>query len=240
MFDPGEAPDPDYKDLSPQPKVQLVSGREYVRSALLATTRPEFREFSDVTLALEDGQVQSYRSLLALLSPWLGELLLAAGGGCDRVILPGTDCQGFMGQFEGAMKGEAEKWEAKEGIGESLAASSGEEDSIEANNVSKEDVLVKKEDSAEVTLNQSMFSILKESFPDLPESAAFSIEYPQVDSCSFNFCSFHSFSFNSCSFNSCSFNSYFFNSCSFNFCSFYSYFFNSCSFKSCSMSLDQL
>ena len=38
MFDPEEVPDPDYKDLSPQPKVQLISGSQYVRSALQATT----------------------------------------------------------------------------------------------------------------------------------------------------------------------------------------------------------
>ena len=51
-------------------------GCDHVRSAVLAAARPEFRrKFIDVTLALEDGQVQSYRGLLALLSPWLGELL---------------------------------------------------------------------------------------------------------------------------------------------------------------------
>ena len=72
--------------------MQLSSGSGYVRAALTASNGTEFRrEFSDVTLAYDDGQVQSYKGLLALLSPWLEQLLLAAGGHCDMVILPGTD-----------------------------------------------------------------------------------------------------------------------------------------------------
>ena len=63
-----------------------------------------------------------------------------------------------------------------------LVASGGGEDYIEANNVVKEDVLVKKVDSAEVTLIKTRFSILKGRFPVRPEAAAFSIEYPRVDS----------------------------------------------------------
>ena len=45
--------------------------------------------------------------------------------------------------------------------------------------------IVKKEEPEEDYSNRSMFSILKESFPNLPESAAFSIEEPQVATHSF-------------------------------------------------------
>ena len=80
--------------LNSEHQVQLRSGHQYLRSALLTSNGTEFRrEFSDVTLAYDDGQVQSYKGLLALLSPWLEQLLLAAGGHCDMVILPGTDSQ---------------------------------------------------------------------------------------------------------------------------------------------------
>ena len=80
------------------PQVQLNSGSEYVRAALVASNGTEFRrEFSDVTLAYDDGQVQSYKCLL--LSPWLNQLLLAAGGHCDMVILPGTCSQSSQSQL---------------------------------------------------------------------------------------------------------------------------------------------
>ena len=85
--DPGPA-------LKSEHRLQLRSDSEYQRSALIVSNGREFRwEFSDVTLAYDDGQVQSYKGLLAPLSPWLGQLLLAAGGHCDMVILPGIDCQ---------------------------------------------------------------------------------------------------------------------------------------------------
>ena len=80
--------------IQSQPQVHLSSGSEYLRSALLASNGTEFRrEFSDVTLAYDDSQVQSYKGLLALLSPWMEQLLLVAGGHCDIVILPGICSQ---------------------------------------------------------------------------------------------------------------------------------------------------
>ena len=100
--DPGPFPQ---SDTNSEPQVKLSSSSEYVRAAITASNGTEFRrEFSDVTLAYDDGQVQSYKGLLALLSPWLEQLLLAAGGLCDMVILPGTDSQSsplqlFMQQF---------------------------------------------------------------------------------------------------------------------------------------------
>ena len=79
-------------DLISEPEVHLSSGSEYVRAALAVSNGTEFRrEFSDMTLAYDDGQVKSYKGLLPLLSPWLEQLLLAAGGHCDMVIMPGTD-----------------------------------------------------------------------------------------------------------------------------------------------------
>ena len=86
-----EAPVTNFKH---EPQVKLSSVTDHVQATLVASNGTEFRrEFSDVTLAYDDGQVQSYKGLLALIAPWLGQLLLAAGAHCDMVILPGTDSQ---------------------------------------------------------------------------------------------------------------------------------------------------
>ena len=181
-------------------KVNLGAGSEHVRSALLATTRPQFRrEFSDVTLVLEDGQVQSYRGLLALLSPWLGELLLAAGGDCHMVILPGTDIQLLIQQLGGAkvgFGGEAlvaakdEAWEILEkgivtkNINVNATPIKFSECAME-NIIEVEDAPLmeygeKTEDAERGFSNKTRFSVLKENLPDLPESAAFSVDEFQV------------------------------------------------------------
>ena len=74
-----------------EPQVKLSSVTDHVRATLVASNGTEFRrEFSDVTLAYDDGQVQSYKGLL-------GQLLLAAGGHCDMVILPGRDSKARQG-----------------------------------------------------------------------------------------------------------------------------------------------
>ena len=86
-----EDPEPTLKH---GPQVILSSVTDHVRATLVASNGTEFRrEFSDVTLAYDDGQVQSYKGLLALIAPWLGQLLLAAGAHCDMAILPGRDSQ---------------------------------------------------------------------------------------------------------------------------------------------------
>ena len=171
-----------------------------MRSALLATTIPQFRrEFSDVTLVLEDGQVQSYRGLLALLSPWLGDLLLAAGGECHMVILPGTDIQlliqqlggakvGFGGEALFAAKDESREVLRKEIVKKSINVKATE---IKSSECAKENI-IEVEDAASIEYgektedpeggspNKTRFSILKENFPKLPESAAFSVDDFQV------------------------------------------------------------
>ena len=205
MFDLGEAPDPVSSDFFPVTKLQLVNPGEYVRSTLLATTSPQFRgEFSDVTLVLEDGQVQSYRGLL---SPWLGQLLLASGGDCNMVILPGTDSRLFIQQLGGAreevvIEDVKEKMdESATGVEEDVTDMTEAKGLVKENTIGMEignetpaeaiaycEALVKKEEHEEETSNRSMFSILKDSFPNLPESAAFSIEEPQVASSSFHSC----------------------------------------------------
>ena len=74
-----------------------------------------------MTLAYDDGQVQSYKGLLALISPWLEQLLLAAGGHCDMVILPGIDSQSspihlFVQKFIGDLEYSENNLEGEEDV----------------------------------------------------------------------------------------------------------------------------
>ena len=58
-------------------EVSLSAGLSHVRSTLLAAALPNFsRDFSDVTLVFNDGNVEYYRAFLYLFSPWWKELLI--------------------------------------------------------------------------------------------------------------------------------------------------------------------
>ena len=74
-------------------EVSLSAGLSHVRSTILTAALPNFsQDFSDVTLVFNDGNVEYYRALLYLFSPWWKELLI-------QVYLSGLSSTCFISYF---------------------------------------------------------------------------------------------------------------------------------------------
>ena len=186
-------------------KVNITSDKNHVASALTTATSPDFsHNFSDVTLAFSDGSVAYYRSLLALVSPWLQPVLLAAPLS-SLIILADTSREQFILEYAGEMAGEAayhideventsepvditedgkdEEEDASHPAGRLVERIAGDFEwpgGLEAPNLHRMRWRDARGQMIEVKGNKSLFVTLTEKCPDIPESAAFSVEGTQV------------------------------------------------------------
>ena len=189
-------------------KVNITSDKNHVASALTTATGPDFsHNFSDVTLAFSDGSVAYYKSLLALVSPWLQTVLLAAPLS-SLIILADTTRDQFILEYAGEMAGEAayhideafeledssepvditddgtvEEEDASDPAGRLVERIAGDFEwpgGLEAPNFHRMRWRDARGQMIEVKGNKSLFVTLTEKCPDIPESAAFSIEGTQV------------------------------------------------------------